>query len=85
MSDKFTVAHLTKDVHIIDNLKAKLLLEINIIDLESIFTDVINKIIIIDSCQDMTVTLFITLKSNERTCEIVRFNNRMIIESHSLL
>ncbi len=66
INDKIVVAHFCQEVHVVRNLKTKLLLEINIIGLERIIVDANRQKLIIKSCRSLKTKLKIKSKNDIR-------------------
>ena len=77
-------AHIYHEVHVIDNLNVKLLLDLNILKSEEIIIDLKKKCLIIHSCQDLKISIRITLKMEMWVLHTVHFKNRVIILSNSV-
>ena len=77
-------AHIYHEVYVVDNLNVKLLLDLNILKSEEIIIDLKKKCLIIHSCQDLKISIRITLKMEMWVLHTVHFKNRVIILSNSV-
>lgn len=85
VEDKLAMTHFTRDAHIVNNLKAKLLLSMNIMSSERIFIDIANRLIIVNSCQNLRIELSVTSRANDRIRRVIHFKNRIVIKSRALV
>lgn len=83
--NKSVVTHLTRDIHVVDDLRVKLLLGMNIMSSKRISTNVTKRLVTVDSCRDLLVKLSIIFKTDDRTRRVIHSKARVIIESHALL
>ena len=74
------IAHFTREMHVVDNLKIKLLLRMNIIDFERFVINLNKRQLSVRSCKNLIATLKITIKDNVRVRRTVRVEKRLIIE-----
>ena len=72
--------HLRREVHVIDNLKTKLLLSMNVMSFERMIIDMNLKQLIIKSCQSLIVKLEIIVKNNIRVRRTLRVEKKFVIE-----
>ena len=72
--------HLHKKIHVIKNLKCKILLDIDILNAKQINIDLINKVMIISTCQNLVVIIKIVSKSNVRIKRIVHVKKIIIFD-----
>ena len=73
---KFVRKQLTKEFHIVKDLKCKILIEMNILKTKQINIDMINKIMMIFTCKNLIVDIRIALKFNARIKRIIHFKNQ---------
>ena len=74
----------TRDIHVVDNLKVNLLIEINILGPEDIIVDLSKAKIIFTKCDKVTVLVQATARNNVRIRRVVRAKRRQIISSKSI-
>lgn len=55
------IAHFKREIYIIDDLRAKVFIDINILKLETIVVDVIRKKLVVNSC-NIIALLFVILR-----------------------
>ncbi len=82
IDDKIVVAHFCQEVHVVRNLKAKLLLKINIIDLKRIIVDANKRKLIIKSCRSLKTKLKIKSKNDIRMKRVVKIEKSLVIVAH---
>ena len=76
---KFSREQLTREFHIILDLKCKVFINMNILKSKKINIDLINKIMIISICRNLIVIIRIIPKSNARIRKIIHVKNETII------
>ena len=69
------------EIHIVNNLQAKILVSINVLVFKDIVMNLLWKIIIISSCADIEISLIITIKSNTQVQHTVLVKQQIIISS----
>ena len=72
--------HLRREIHVIDNLKTKLLLSMNVMSFERMIVDMNLKQLIIKNCQSLIVKLEIIVKNNIRVRRTLRVEKKFIVE-----
>ncbi len=77
-------AHLQREAHVVDNLKAKLLLEVDILTPEGMRLDFQERRLIIHSCKSLNTPLSITARDNVRLRRSVRTKKRQLVAPHSV-
>ena len=76
-----TIAHFKREVHVMNDLRAKLLIDIDILDLEVMIVDLDKRQLIIESCDDVIVSL--SLKSrDEKIDRVIRVKDMITVSSH---
>ena len=75
-----TTTHLRQKIHIIDNLKTKLLLSMNIMSFKRMIIDMNLKQFTIKSCQSLIVKLEIIVKDNIRVRRTLRAEKKLVVE-----
>ena len=78
--DRSVLTKITEIFHIIDNLTAKILIKINIIDLERMKFDA--KQLIIESCKNISVNLIFTSVSRSKIKRVIMCSNIITISLH---
>ncbi len=84
IDDKIIVAHFCQEIYVVKNLKTKLLLEINIIDLERIIVDANRRKLIIKSCRSLKTKLKTKSKNDIRMKRVVKVEKSLVIIVHSI-
>ena len=77
------IALIHRDVHIVDGLKAKLLIEMEIIGPERIILDIPQRVAIIRSCKDTRIPITVTTRTSQRVKQAIKTNNDITIPPHS--
>jgi len=80
-NDQLTV--IIKEMHIINNLKIKMLVDINILVLENIFIMLLNRKAIVNSCDDIELLLTVITQSINSVQKIIMTHKNMIIQLRS--
>ena len=81
--DDSNIIHFKRKIHIVDELKIKMFIEMNIFDSKNIIIDIENKILIIDNCE---ITFFLSIIfKRERVDRIMRCIILIIILSHIII
>jgi len=70
-------------MHIINNLKIKMLVDINILVLENIFIMLLNRKAIVNSCDDIELSLTVITQSINSVQKIIMTHKNMIIQLRS--
>ena len=76
---------LHKEFHVVKNFKCKILLKMNILNVEQMNINLINKIMTISICKNLVVSIRITFKSNVRIRKIVHSKKKIIISVKSVV
>ena len=82
---KNATAHLKREAHLVNNLKAKFLVGIDILAPERISLDLSNERMTIRSCKGLVAKVQITAKDNVRVRRIVRTEKKVVIPPNSVL
>lgn len=69
--DKLTMTCFRREIYLINDLKVKILLEIDIMITKKMQLDLNEKIVRIDSCQEFTVNIFILTRNLSNLKRIV--------------
>jgi hypothetical protein len=77
--------HIHKEFHVIDDLKCKLLMKLNIITSEEMIINLIDKSLLISTCENLVILIRINLKSNSRIRRIVHNKISVVISSNSIV
>ena len=80
IADTFVKAHFTREIHLIDSLSVKILIEMNVIISKKMIINVDKQIVTIDSC-DVTTKLHV-ISRDKRMNRVVKFLKQLIIFSH---
>ncbi len=83
--DRLTTACFCQDIHLIDNFRVKVLLEIDIITTEKMQLNLNEKIVKINSYQEFTVNIFVLTRNLSNFKRIVWIKDQIVISSHALL
>lgn len=67
-----TIVYITREVHVVDSLKVKMLIGVNVFKSESIIFNFRRKILIIKSCQNLIADIHVFIKDNIRVRRVVR-------------
>lgn len=79
------IAVITREAHIVDDLRAKMLVGIDVLAIEGITMDLPRKLAVISSCANIEILLTITTKSTNQVSKAVLAKQRTIIPPHSNL
>ncbi len=77
-------AHLKRDVHLVDDLRANLLIGMDIIGPERISTDIPARKAIIGGCRNLLVDLQITPRQNGRIRQVVKTASKIVLPPRSV-
>ena len=75
--DKFAVAQMKIKIHLIDNLSVKLLIEMNIVDVENIYFDFFKDRFFVESCKNFQKIMKTKARSNSNIKRIIK--NKKIV------
>lgn len=84
-SSKAVLAQISREVHIVDTLKAKVLVGMDIIGPERMSANVDTKLLTIGSCEGTIVPVTIMLRPNSKVRRSIRSRNKMTIQPHALM
>ena len=76
---KPSLAHLRREVHIVDDLKAKILMGVNILGPERILIDVGEEKLLIRSCDNLTADIKVKAKDNVKVRRHIRNQKKMVL------
>ena len=79
-NEKIIIVYITRDVHLVNNFWANLLLNMNIIKSKHISTDILFCKIIIEKCCNLLVNLNI-MSQKDHICWIIQFIIKTVISS----
>ncbi len=85
INNKIIVAYFYREIHIIKNLRAKLLLKIDIINLEYIVVNSNRQKLIIKNCRSLKTKLKIKLKNNIRIKQLIKIEKSLVIITYFVL
>jgi hypothetical protein len=77
--------HIKREFHLIDELKCKLLMNLNIMISEKIIINLTNKSLIISTCENLLISIRVNLKSNSRIRRIVHSKKSIMLFSNSIV
>ena len=73
-----------REIHVIKNLKCKVLFKMNILKTKQIIINLINKIIMIFTCRNLIIFIKIAFKSNAQIRRVIHFKNQTVISFKSI-
>ena len=76
IDDQFVVVHFRREIHVINNLKIKLLLKINVINSKRIMIDLNQRQLFIKNCQNLTIKLKIIVKNNVKIRRVIKIKKK---------
>ena len=85
LNDTSAIAFFQREVHLINNLKMKMLIDIDILSSKRIQINLNDKILQINSCQDIIIKINIITWKKANLKRIVRFQEKIIVSSHVFL
>ena len=74
-----------RDVHIVDGLKAKMLIGVDIIGSERIIIDVPRRIVIVGSCRNVKIPITVAPRAERRIKQQIKANNDVVVPPHAHL
>ena len=77
-------ARIRRDFHIVKDLKARMLLGMDVISPERINTNITDQSAKISSCQNLKIPLSITPRSGGKVKRVVRIREKTVIEPHTM-
>ena len=77
------IIHLKREIHLIDNLKIKFLMSMNILRVEQIIVNLSNKKLRFDVCENVTVSCEIKARDSVRIRRIVRISRKQSISTRT--
>jgi len=83
--DKLTTTCFHQKIHLINDFRVKILLEIDIMIIKKMQLDLNEKIVRINSCQEFTVNIFVLTRNLSNLKRIVWIKDQIMISSHALL
>jgi len=78
------IVYICYEVHLIDNLKTKFLININILKSKQVIIDISNQKLRFESCKEVLVFCEVKIKNNIRIRQIVRTTKKKIIFAKSI-
>ena len=81
IANTFVKAHFIREIHLIDNLSIKILIDVDVITSKEMIIDVDKQTVTIDSC-DVTAKLHV-ISRDRRVNRIIKFLKQLIISSHT--
>jgi len=79
INDKIIVVYFCRKIYVIKNLRAKLLLKINIIDFERIIVNANKRKLIIKNCRNLKTKLKIKLTNDIRIKQVIKIEKSFVI------
>ncbi len=83
--DKKIRDHIRREFHVMNDLKCKFLMKLNIMISKKMIINFKNKSLIIFICENMTIFIRINFKSNSRNKRIIHSKKTMIVSSNSVM
>jgi hypothetical protein len=77
--------HIKRKFHLVDELKCKLLMSLNIMMSKEMIINLTNKSLIISTCENLMISIRINLKSNSRIRRIIHSKKSIKISSNSII
>ena len=84
-SGKAVLAQISREVHIVDRLKAKVLIGMDIIRPERMSANINTKLLTIRSCEGTIVPVTITPRPNSKVRRSIQSHNKMTVQPHALI
>lgn len=85
LSDEIAaIAQFQREIHLINDLKIKMLIDIDIMRSKRIQLNLNSRIMQIESCQNLVAAIDIFARSNANVKRVVRSRDRIVILSHTL-
>ncbi|SLM34772.1 probable transposable element [Lasallia pustulata] len=84
INDAPAQAHMRREAHVVDSLKAKFLMGVDILAPERICLNLSEGKMVVRSCKDLVALIQITAKDNVRVRRIVRTEKRLVIPPSSV-
>jgi hypothetical protein len=85
IDDKKVKDHIHREFHIVDELKCKTLMRLNIMTSEEMTINLANKFLVILICENLVIFIRINLKSNSRIRRIIHSKKSVKISSNSIV
>ena len=79
-----TIAHIRREVHVIEEFKINLLIEINIMTLKRMIIYSSEKQLVINSCKKLTADLHVATKNAKKVRRVIVVEFRIMISSHTI-
>lgn len=80
-----SIAHIRREVHIVDNLKAKLLLGMDIMTPERMIVNLDTKQLTLNSCRGLTTNLGVTARDNTRIRRVIKPEGRIVVDANTII
>jgi len=78
------IAHIRYEVHLINNLKTKFLISMNILGLKQVIINILNQRLRFESCERISIFCEIKAQNNVRIRQIIRTTKKKIILARSI-
>jgi hypothetical protein len=84
-NDKKAWAHIRRESHIVNDLKCRLLMSLNIMTFKEMIINLVDKSLIISICENIAISIKINSKSNFRTRRIVHSKESVTVSLNSII
>ncbi len=85
ISESFEIVKLTRQAHIVDNLRAKFLMSMNILRLEEIILDISRRRLILSLCENLKMSIRVISKSKFRINRLILVERQISISAKSVI
>jgi hypothetical protein len=85
VNEKKARDHIKRKFHLIDDLKCKLLMSLNVMISKEMMINLTNKSLIISTCENLMISIRINLKSNSRIRRIIHSKKSIKVFSNSII
>ena len=84
-NSKKAIDHIRREIHIVDNFKTKMLIEIDIFESKRIQIDIDDEKLFIKSCNNLIIDIIIKIKNDVGVRRAIRNQKKIIILSNSFI
>jgi hypothetical protein len=85
INEKKARDHIRRKFHLIDDLKCKLLMNLNVMISKEMMINLTNKLLIISTCENLMISIRINLKSNSRIRRIIHSKKSIKVFLNSII
>jgi len=85
IDSKSAITYICREIYIVNYLKVKMFLKIDIIILEQIIVNLNNKTLTVNSCRKLTIDFKIIAKNNTRVRRILKINRKTIVNINTII